>query len=1476
MKKFNICALLLLILILLITSVVSANFEVKYWYVAPWGDDTNDGTTIDKPFRTITRALNVSASYPHTSYIYVAEGVYEENIEFRKSNQWLFGGVKSFLNLNDRSGISIIIPTNPAQPAVLLNFAHIDGFTIQGGTPGVLIGDSHSRYGFCTSIENCTIKDSKEVGISFGISPESPREVNRSIRIAGCTIDNSTSSGIAIVGVDGDGMTTYVLQAVEVDIENCTIKNNKYTGIYFRGGNLNVYNCVIERNHEVGINGTCYEDPFNSENTGIIHFQNNIIRENGASGIYLSTPKGDITSNTIIANYGDGINCGAFKLFITDNYIADNLWNGIKARNPVLPTPTPLPTPEPTPIPPYDPIITYNIIERNHLNGVLAVESAYCYTGYNIIRENYISGISATDKTTCIAEYNKISENMQYGIIVSKNAIPTISDNYVIWNFHGGIHAMDNTGAIMRRNHIAWNRGPGIITSEEASPLFLSNKIVGNNDVGVLCQGESSPHFTGFNRIMANRRGGVKVIDSASPEFLGSIIADNVQTGVGIENDAHCRLTNTTICQNTENGVVLKDNATAIIVNTIISDNAGFGIAEQSPNADPLEVSYNCFYNNESGDYKDEVVHIYNGADQINNLVNNNGRPCYENISADPRFVRWGEFSFSNPIYVDDDATSPGDGHSETPYPTVTDALISYSYQLASGSTLIGRGKDGEDIGSFPQATNYPPQGSSLVKVCVRPGEYEESNLVIHHNVWLSGEQGAVLQGHPEFNMIFAGAGSIVEGVEVVDANAGIMMLKDCDSWIRYVTLRQCNVGLDVSRADAQITGCSIIDSILFGIRVFSSSPIIEYSSIMGSGEWGISCESNSSPLITKNIISENNNGIAVVDGSSAQISSNEISHNQGSGIYCQNASVTTIEENIISNNKPGIKVDQGSTCNITNNVIAQNIDYGILTMANDVTAYIEKNVIRENTWDGICSQDAHLLSVNNNFIYKNSNDGVAILNAGTSYLVNNTIADNFDDGISLASISAPIINSNILAGNTGYGIREISMFSDPLSVRANCFYNNAIGDYLDEGINIYCGSSAINSLVNNNGNVCADNISVDPMFAQPSTGDYHLSQNSGCIDMGTAEFAPPDDIDDERRPQLSGYDIGADEFCQYWDYYTADAPSEWDFVSAPGVFTPPITTVSADGISLTSTNNTNTFGYWANNKKPFTIYNDNLYRARFVISTDVSDRARVPHTRVRINTADYKSYDSLLITSIDKGVCAPTPEGMTYELYFFPAQNSAQQIADNKLRKGIISFDMLNFDPLDAETATLTLKQVEISRIPISEIGGGTPVCSFDFESDNQGWIFSSEVAPYTPPVAPDIAGGLALQSTNNFNTFGYWANDDVLTGIDSTLLYSIKFRVKSNQTDPSRSPELRIRAYDDSYQLTTAKGAKSLDDGSDSPEISGKNYILFYQPMSAIDGSTLGLAFDLINFDSTDAPDGILFLDSVQIRSYPIPVFE
>ncbi len=61
-------------------------------------------------------------------------------------------------------------------------------------------------------------------------------------------------------------------------------------------------------------------------------------------------------------------------------------------------------------------------------------------------------------------------------------------------------------------------------------------------------------------------------------------------------------------------------------------------------------------------------------------------------------------------------------------------------------------------------------------------------------------------------------------------------------------------------------------------------------------------------------------------------------------------------------------------------------------------------------------------------------------------------------------------------------------------------------------------------------------NISGSPMFVDPGCGNFHLQENSPCIDKGTgnAPGLPDDDLDGQARVMGGSPDIGADEYEQY------------------------------------------------------------------------------------------------------------------------------------------------------------------------------------------------------------------------------------------------------------------------------------------------------------------------------------------------------
>ncbi|MFZ5563722.1 MAG: choice-of-anchor Q domain-containing protein, partial [Thermodesulfobacteriota bacterium] len=114
---------------------------------------------------------------------------------------------------------------------------------------------------------------------------------------------------------------------------------------------------------------------------------------------------------------------------------------------------------------------------------------------------------------------------------------------------------------------------------------------------------------------------------------------------------------------------------------------------------------------------------------------------------------------------------------------------------------------------------------------------------------------------------------------------------------------------------------------------------------------------------------------------------------------------------------------------------------------------------------------------------------------------------------------TCPTLKNNIIAENDGHAI-----FADDTSstdmVTHNNLWNNSQGDY----INVNSGDDI--DIVDTNGN-----ISVDPLFAGGDPFDYHLTQDSPCIDAGTSEGAPDSDFEGDARPSGAGFDIGADEF---------------------------------------------------------------------------------------------------------------------------------------------------------------------------------------------------------------------------------------------------------------------------------------------------------------------------------------------------------
>lgn len=140
--------------------------------------------------------------------------------------------------------------------------------------------------------------------------------------------------------------------------------------------------------------------------------------------------------------------------------------------------------------------------------------------------------------------------------------------------------------------------------------------------------------------------------------------------------------------------------------------------------------------------------------------------------------------------------------------------------------------------------------------------------------------------------------------------------------------------------------------------------------------------------------------------------------------------------------------------------------------------------------------------------------------------IVNCTISENSagrGGGIYAEMTSLPSLTNVILWGNTAYRGPEIwiGTMGNPSTVSV------AFSDV--EG-----GGEAVHAEPYCTLDWGEGNIDADPLFVNP--WDFHLDLGSPCVDAGT-DAGVNEDLDGDKRPLLTGHDIGADEFSgSCWD----------------------------------------------------------------------------------------------------------------------------------------------------------------------------------------------------------------------------------------------------------------------------------------------------------------------------------------------------
>ena len=245
------------------------------------------------------------------------------------------------------------------------------------------------------------------------------------------------------------------------------------------------------------------------------------------------------------------------------------------------------------------------------------------------------------------------------------------------------------------------------------------------------------------------------------------------------------------------------------------------------------------------------------------------------------------------------------------------------------------------------------------------------------------------------------------------------------------------------------------------------------------------------------------------------------------------------------------LQVDGGDVtvddCEFVGNGRAGLDNEAIVAVAAGGTLRIYRSLFKDNDAgvapdaEGVVQAIGGALEMYNSVITGSTGNGVLIQFAGSPVTMhNNTIAANAGTGLFIYTQSSARLANNIFANNARYGIYELGATADPPYMRNNLFWQNTLGQYVNEGP--AAGNPAANLILNTAnainglngapaGSVSVGNIVADPRFFSVPAANFRLTVGSAAIDTADQNYSVGDDFDGRVRPRGAGFDIGAHEY---------------------------------------------------------------------------------------------------------------------------------------------------------------------------------------------------------------------------------------------------------------------------------------------------------------------------------------------------------
>ncbi|MFH2093325.1 MAG: right-handed parallel beta-helix repeat-containing protein [Pseudomonadota bacterium] len=1155
-----------------------------------WVDDdytdagSNDGHTWGvNAFSTIQEGIDASASY-----VYVAPGVYTENIELKSWIKLVGSGPK--LTIIDGGGIDSVIKL-----IALTGEIFISGFTFQNGS---------AQYG-------------------GGLIAEETR-----FEISNCHFIGNLS--------EWNGGGIYTADSV-ARISSCLFKDNQTTylssssgyggGVASRSGILQIVNSIFTGNSSVNSGGAIYISAAGKAETSIVNCT--LVGNKGKEGNGISlevghgSPGVTEVSNSILWNGGDEIESD-FDLWtirnslVSGGFFPGSLVNTIQGADPRFISPE---TGD-FHVDKYSPcvgrgsnsLVPVNVtvdFDGNPRIRELSVDIG-AYESDNLLIEDvwvdddYISGGYNDGHLWGVTAFSTISEaiesvlaknvrvlpgtyqemvTMQNGISIigsgpdqtfidgnGKNRGVTASqvdmsarlEGITLQNCEseqgGGMFILNSSPTIVNcrfiNNH-SKTKGGAIYVGYDCAPWIINCLFQKNStkeDGGAIyCSKSSHPNI--YNSVFYNNSaggsrygGGIYVDENATPVIIGSTFHDNraLFGGALYVASASPIVTNTILWGNHPDEFYVRGTTSAPVVTYSLIEGGYDGAipGDQIINADPL------FAEPEEG-----------------NLHLTAQSPCIDTGSTTVPFI--------HAVDIDGDARIV-DGNRDG-RPLVDIGADEYVPQLYLDDDWLGC-HNGDAIGDlicgvdgFGDLSVALSAATSPTIIHVAEGTYSQDTIVMKDSVKLIGQ-------NPETTII----------VRSGQYGGTIFICNDlsADTVIKGVTIRDGGQGnLSFPSAAVEISNSTL----LFDDCIFEENGPIAVNN------------DNASPRFIDCIFRNNHVGMYNKNDSRPILEKCLFETNEVYGMYNKDSSPDLANCDFINNNtingliSGGAMHNQSSHPRITDSRFIGNVldnDNGSITFGSGGAMY---------NW----YSSPEILRCE--FVGNGAVSGGAMANIAGSPIISNCLfrnnintesSDSAGGAIYNHNFSAPQINNSVFTGNTSYRGGAIyyalpnadkltativnSIFSDnsaiddggaiytfvdglPLHISNSVFYNNLAdsdGDIRGSGGGIYnylADVTVVNSIFWNNGGgqivnlydhvavsvqysdilggygIPEDqNIDADPLFVNPSEKNFSLHPDSPCIDKGTSVstsiILPELDIDGTARPQGSGYDMGAYE----------------------------------------------------------------------------------------------------------------------------------------------------------------------------------------------------------------------------------------------------------------------------------------------------------------------------------------------------------